>query len=218
MIESQLQSNANCEHPATEQNALAPAVQEAHLIKYDSACRALAEASDVDEVKDVLDQALKLKLYAKLAENKQMERDAAAIRVRAQRQLGEMMAAQGQNGRQGEGRSPKGIGTRAPGYKKTRTADAPITLAEAGIDKNLAHRARKLAKLSPKEFDKEVAEMLQGQPRHFGHPARCQTCETHRRPCRSCRQSCGWRPCRRWPTTSGSLLRQRRKGRVFGAI
>jgi hypothetical protein len=88
MIESQLQSNANREHPATEQNALAPAVQEARLIKYDSACRALAEASNVDEVKDVLDQALKLKLYARLAENKQMERDAAAIRVRAERQLG----------------------------------------------------------------------------------------------------------------------------------
>ena len=28
------------------------------------------------------------------------------------------------------------------GYKTTRTAEAPATLAEAGIDKNLAHRGR----------------------------------------------------------------------------
>ena len=122
MIDNQLQANADGEHPATEQIALVPAVQEAHLIKYDSACRALAEASDVDEIKAILDQALKLKLYAKLAENKQMERDAAAIRVRAERQLGEMMAAQAKTA--GKAKGAKGIGTSA-GYKKTRTDRRP---------------------------------------------------------------------------------------------
>ena len=125
MIDNQLQSNADREHPETEQNALVPAVQEAHLIKYDSACRALAEASGVDEVKDVLDQALKLKLYAKIAENKQMERDAVAIRVRAERRLGEMMAAQAKT----VGKAKRGLGrvSRRPtaGSDKTRrTPDA----------------------------------------------------------------------------------------------
>ena len=104
MIDNQLQSDADLEHAETEQKALVPAVQEAQLIKYDSACRALAEASSIDEVKDILDRALELKLYAKIAENKQMEREAVAIRVRAERRLGEMMKEQGRNRRQGEGR------------------------------------------------------------------------------------------------------------------
>ena len=34
--------------------------------------------------------------------------------------------------------------------------DRPPTLAEAGIDKNLAHRARRAAPLSPEEFEDEV--------------------------------------------------------------
>ena len=41
----------------------------------------------------------------------------------------------------GKAKGAKGIGTSA-GYKKTRTTDAPATLAETGIDKVLAIRAR----------------------------------------------------------------------------
>ena len=58
MAKDQLQSNVDLvEQPETEQNALVPTVQEARLIKYDNACRALAEASGADEVKDILDGA-----------------------------------------------------------------------------------------------------------------------------------------------------------------
>jgi hypothetical protein len=31
--------------------------------------------------------------------------------------------------------------------------DLPITLAQAGVDKNLAHRARRLAKLTEEDFE-----------------------------------------------------------------
>ena len=44
----------------------------------------------------------------------------------------------------------------------TKPACAPPALAEAGIDKNLGHRARKSAKLPTKEFEKRVADMLKG--------------------------------------------------------
>lgn len=50
-----------------------------------------------------------------------------------------------------------GIGTSA-GCDQTRTLAAPATLAEAGIDKNLADRARKLAAIPATEFDGIVTE------------------------------------------------------------
>lgn len=38
------------------------------------------------------------------------------------------------------------------GWKETRVENAPITLAEAGIDKNLADRARKFAGFNRPKF------------------------------------------------------------------
>jgi hypothetical protein len=160
MIDNQLQSDADREHPDAEQNALTVTMQDVPLINYDTARRALAEAVRVDEVRAIHDQAMALKACAKIVKDQQLELDAAEIRVRAERRLGEIMAVQGKT--VGKAKGAKGIGTSA-GYKKTRTADALATLAETGIDKNLAHRARNLAKLPQKEFDKRVAEMRKGE-------------------------------------------------------
>jgi hypothetical protein len=56
-------------------------------------------------------------------------------RSRAERRLGEMMAAQPK----AKGGGEKGVGRRGnAGFKKTRIV---ATLVEAGIDKNLANRA-----------------------------------------------------------------------------
>jgi phage N-6-adenine-methyltransferase len=123
------------------------------LAKYDAACRAIAEAAAVDEVKDIRDTARQMAAAARIAQNKQAEADMMAIRFRAERRLGELMAAQRDNGMMADG--AKGIGTSA-GYEKTRTLDAPITLSEAGIDKNLADRARKYAAIPEKEFQERI--------------------------------------------------------------
>ena len=64
------------------------------LLKYDTACRALAEARSADEVKHVRDAAMAMKLYARQARNKTLEADAFEIRLRAERRLGEMMEEQ----------------------------------------------------------------------------------------------------------------------------
>jgi hypothetical protein len=77
--------------------------------------------------------------FAKQAKNRQLEVDAAEIRIRAERRVGELMQAQRET--VGLATGAKGIG---PIAGPTATRNLP-TLAEAGIDKHLADRARKLA-------------------------------------------------------------------------
>ncbi|WP_144378486.1 hypothetical protein [Mesorhizobium amorphae] len=121
------------------------------LVRYDAACRALAEAKSVDDVKDVRDRSEAMRAYAKQAKNKQLEVDAAEIRIRAERRLGELIAAQRETVGLSEGGRPAKTGSRA----------VPVslpTLAEAGIDKHLADRARKLAAIPETEFTEIVSD------------------------------------------------------------
>jgi len=107
------------------------------LVKYDTACRLLEEARSVDEVRQIRDVAIALRVYARQAKNKTLEANAWEIRVRAERRVGEMM----ENGK--DQRAPSG----------GRLHENPLpTLAENGIGKGLAHRARKLFKLTEKAF------------------------------------------------------------------
>ena len=64
------------------------------LVKYEAACRAVAEAVSIDEAKEFRDQSEAMRAYAKQAKNKQLEVQAAEIRIRAERRIGELMAAQ----------------------------------------------------------------------------------------------------------------------------
>lgn len=126
------------------------------LVKYDTACRALAAAKSVDEAKHIRDLAEAMRVYARQANNKDLEIDAAEIRIRAERRLGELIAQQkatvGLNrGTAGKGRPKLGGSENAP------PKYAPPTLAEAGIDKHLAARARTLAKVPTEEFEQQVS-------------------------------------------------------------
>lgn len=119
----------------------------AALAKYDHACRAIAEAKTVDEAKDIRDKAVALAVYARQAKNRDLEADAVEIRMRATRRLDQLRVSQ---------KESAGLNTGARGTGTSVRVDEKPTLAEQGVDKNLAHQARKLGALSDGQFEQFV--------------------------------------------------------------
>jgi hypothetical protein len=118
------------------------------LVLYDAARHALAKAVLVDEVKGIRAEAEAMRHYARQAKDRKLEADAAAIRLRAERRLGQLMDAQAKAVGKAKGEQS------AKGFQKNPLG--PPTLDEAGIDKNLADRARKLAALPEAAFDERI--------------------------------------------------------------
>jgi hypothetical protein len=126
------------------------------LVRYDAARRALAEARQVDEVKDIRDKAVAMAAYARQAKNKDLEADAVEIRMRATRRLGRMMAEQKET--VGLNRGAKGS-EKVTGLKRNPvTLDDRPTLASQGIDKNLAQQGRVFGAMSDEAFESAVVE------------------------------------------------------------
>jgi hypothetical protein len=95
-----------------------------------------------------------MRAYAKQADNRDLEADAIEIRMRATRRMDQLRQEQAKTiglakGTRGTGRPKKG------GLPKNPPKTVP-TLADAGIDKNLANEGRKLGAMSTKEFEKAV--------------------------------------------------------------
>jgi hypothetical protein len=116
------------------------------LLKYDAACQAILECKQVDEVKDCRDKALAVQLYARQAKNKELEINAAEIRIRAERRLGGMLIEQ-----------PKNNGAAMP---NAVVADdrVPPTLSDMGISKDLSARAQSIATISDDDFEQTLAQ------------------------------------------------------------
>ena len=122
------------------------------LIKYDAARNALAECRAVDEVKQWIDKSAAIQAYGLMAKDKTLEIDAAEIRIRAERKLGEMLTAQ---------KESKGLNVGGRPSQKPVVDDDQFnspTLKEAGISKDLSSRAQKLAAVPENEFEKEVGD------------------------------------------------------------
>ena len=135
------------------------------LSRYDVACRALAEAKAVDDIVEIVGQANAVHAYARQAKNRQMEIDAAEIRIRVERRLGELMAAQ--KARVG---AAKGGGDQKSDHRVGKKPGDLPTLGEAGIDKNLAHRARTYAAVPQEKFEKLLTDKRQSENRRVVLP------------------------------------------------
>ena len=122
------------------------------LIKYEAACRALAECKSVDEVKTWADKAAAMQAYGRMAKDKTLEVDAAEIRIRAERRLGEMLSAQKADGGLNKGKLKQG-----PALVSNEDGKSAPKLVDAGISYDLSSRAQKLAAVPEAEFEAELA-------------------------------------------------------------
>lgn len=127
------------------------------LARYDAACRAIAEARSVDEVKDIRDQAIAMAAYARQARNRDLEADAVEIRMRATRRLDQLRQAQKDSVGLNRGAAAGGEKD-GPRGSLINPRDIRPTLASQGIDKNLAHQARVLGALSEEKFEQAVSD------------------------------------------------------------
>ncbi|UGA46704.1 hypothetical protein HU230_0011950 [Bradyrhizobium quebecense] len=140
------------------------------LVRYEAARKALAEAVAVDEVQEIRSQAEAMRHYARQAKDRDLEIQAAQLRFRAERRLGEMIVAQKETvglntGSRGQlrGRNVSG------GSVSEQPEDDRPTLAEAGIDRKLSSKAQRLAAMPAAEFeaalDRHQEEMRAGVAR-----------------------------------------------------
>jgi hypothetical protein len=137
---------------------------------YDAAREALIKASTTDEVQTHLSGAAVMAAYARQAKDTELEVAAKAIRERAERRLGELMQHQ---------RETVGL-AKPPGanqYKDRveRGPEAQPTLAEAGIDKHLAHRARTKAAMPEPDFEahvEQIAKRVRSRKPHTEKPVK----------------------------------------------
>lgn len=130
--------------------SLVAATPDNGLATYDAACRAVAEARTADEARGLHNKAEAMRAYARQAKNRQLEVDAAEIRMRAERRLGELIKAQKET-----------VGLNAGALRRganEEPRDERPTLAEAGIDKKLSSRAQKLAAVPEDKFEDMVGE------------------------------------------------------------
>jgi N6-adenosine-specific RNA methylase IME4 len=133
---------------------------------YDTACRALAKARSVDEVKDILDVAVAMAAYARQAKNRDLVADAVEIQMRATRRLGELIEAQKET--VGLNRGAAGGGKKTgPRGLLINPRDSRPTLASQGIDKNLAQQARVLGGMNIAAFERKVGDGRASAPRVF---------------------------------------------------
>jgi N6-adenosine-specific RNA methylase IME4 len=132
------------------------------LVRYDAACKALAEAKAIDEVKQIRDVAVAMAEYARQAKNRDLEADAVEIRMRATRRIDELRQAQKESVGLNQGAVPGKTGVKA-----TPVLDTRPTLASQGIDKNLAKQVRALGALSPERFEQAVADARSATTRAF---------------------------------------------------
>lgn len=120
------------------------------LIKYDAACRMLAEVKTLEEARSIRDKATAVREYARMAKNRQLEIDATEIRIRAERKYGELLIDFKSAGRLAQGRRTDLV----PEGNQVQKA----TLEELGADKKLSSRSQALARLEPAKFEDAMAD------------------------------------------------------------
>jgi hypothetical protein len=117
------------------------------LAQYERARAALAEATRIDEVLPLLDEFAMAKAWAKQIKDQELLADATEFQMRSERRLGFIIEEARKAGLFRQGRQPKN----PPEGEISRP-----TLADAGIDKKLAQRAKDRSSIADQAFEMMV--------------------------------------------------------------
>lgn len=128
------------------------------LALYDAMVTAITECARVDEVKDIRDKAAALEAYYRQARNLEAEREAANVRLRAERRAGELLkelarATPEQAGAQGGRGNEKSVSNDATGF----SSPYATALADTGMSRQTAHRYQQLADMPRGDFEAALA-------------------------------------------------------------
>jgi hypothetical protein len=139
------------------------------LALYDRMCAAIAECVRVDEAKDIRDKAMALEAYYRQARNLDAEREAANVRLRAERRVGELLkelarATPEEAGAQGGRGNVKSTSDDATGFKPISEqarcrAPSPYAaaLSEQGMSRQQASRYQTLASIPEAQFERALS-------------------------------------------------------------
>ncbi len=118
------------------------------LAKWDQLKQDVAEASSIDELKDIRDKAEAIRLYAKKQKNAlDIQNNAAEVTLRCTRRMGEMLP-----------------GIVKPGNPQLshdgtdNTSHKEVKLSDIGITRNESSRCQTIAQLPEETFERHIAE------------------------------------------------------------
>ncbi len=120
---------------------------ESRLVRYDAMVRAIDAAFEVDEVKDIRDQAIAFEVYARQAKNTEAERKACEIRLRAERKAGKLLK-----------QMEKAKGALRRGNTASPREEETPTLADRGVSKKQSSDWQKLADIPEQEFEAALTD------------------------------------------------------------
>jgi hypothetical protein len=145
------------------------------ITKYEAACKAVAEAHRVDEVKDIRDKHIAIMEYAKQSKNFELEKQAMEIRLRAERKGGELLidlkpirdsGKIHEKGKQADfpkTHSITSVSPESPEITPVKPKSKPTppkkpNLFDLGVDKYLSSQMQKLAKMPEAKFEEHIGK------------------------------------------------------------
>ena len=138
------------------------------LALYDRMCSAIAECVRVDEAKDIRDKALALEAYYRQARNLEAEREAANVRLRAERRVGELLKELARSEQAtapvpGPGRGKTASTSETPFISLSEQARSrgpspyAAALSEQGMSRQQASRYQALANIPDPVFEQALS-------------------------------------------------------------
>ena len=118
------------------------------LLKYDAACRAVAEAKSFDEVREWEDKAAAVREYSRRARNRELELDALEIRERARRRRGEFA----------DRTERAWVNSCLATHEVVSQRPRELTLILLGVSYDESSRDQKIATLSTEDFERLIAQ------------------------------------------------------------